>query len=265
MSTKPTQSNEKQIAALEQTVAPRITAVGNHPLFARLATIEDIRCLLEHHVYAVWDFMCLLKALQQVVTCTRVPWVPVGDASVRRLINEICLDEESDELPDGRCFSHLEMYRLAMAEAGADDGPVELFLTQMRQGTALNEALKIANAPMPAAEFVRRTFDAIDSSKAHCVAAYFSVGREEAIPAMFTSIVENVARTQPSLATLRLYLDRHIELDGGKHGPLAMRMLAQLCGDDARKWQEATDSALAALDARMALWDGVLAALPVSA
>ncbi len=78
---------------------------------------------------------------------------------------------------------------------------------------------------------------------------------------MFTSIVANVARAQPGLATLRLYLDRHIELDGDKHGPLAMRMLAQLCGDDERNWQEATESALAALDARVKLWDGVLAAL----
>ncbi len=261
MSTTQPLANGAQIAALERTVAPHIEAVGNHPLFARLASIEDIRCLLEHHVYAVWDFMCLLKSLQQVVTCTRVPWVPVGDGSVRRLINEICLDEESDELPDGRCFSHLEMYRLAMVEAGADDGAIEVFLDQIASGVTVDDAIATANVPTPAATFVRKTFDAIDSGKPHCVAAYFSVGREEAIPAMFTSIVTNVARAQPSLATLLLYLERHIELDGDKHGPLAMRMLAQLCGDDERKWQEATESALAALDARVKLWDGVLAAL----
>jgi len=34
-----------------------------------------------------------------------------------------------------------------------------------------------------------------------------------------------------------------------------------LCGDDAQKWQEAEEAAIASLKARLALWDGVAAAL----
>jgi len=253
--------SDSPLRVLEAAVQPLIERLGEHPLFDRIRTLEDVRCFMEHHVYAVWDFMCLLKSLQTTVTCTTVPWWPVGDAGTRRLINEICLDEESDELGDGRCFSHLELYLEAMKEAGASmPGPLA-FIDSLRSGGNVDDALKLPAIPHAAREFVQHTMAVIESKATHRIAAAFTVGREQAIPVMFTSIVNAVSRDQPSLSILRLYLDRHIELDGDKHGPLGMRMLGQLCGASQQAWQEATESAIAALQARERMWDGILTAI----
>jgi len=212
-------------------------------------------------VYAVWDFMCLLKALQRAVTCTTVPWLPVGDVGTRRLINEICLDEESDELEGGQCYSHLELYLEAMNEAGARTSGPLAFLDSLRSGRCVDDALKLPGIPQAARQFVQYTMAVIESKAIHRIAATFTVGREQAIPVMFTPIVKAVARGRPSLSIFRLYLERHIELDSDKHGPLGMRMLGQLCGESQQAWQEATESAIAALQARERLWDGVLSAI----
>ena len=46
----------------------------------------------------------IYKALQQKLSCVAVPWVPEGDPSLQRLINEIVLGEETGEDGQGRIF-----------------------------------------------------------------------------------------------------------------------------------------------------------------
>ncbi len=116
----PTEVAGRELRALLEAVAPYLDAVERHPLYRELSSLERLRRFQQYHVFAVWDFMCLLKALQQQLTCPTVPWLPVGDPEVRRLINEIVLGEESDELPGGRVLSHFELYLEAMRESGAD-------------------------------------------------------------------------------------------------------------------------------------------------
>jgi pyrroloquinoline quinone (PQQ) biosynthesis protein C len=215
---------------------------------------------MEHHVYAVWDFMSLLKSLQRQLTCVELPWLPSGPTGSRRLINDIVLVEESDELQGG-FISHFELYLRGMAQAGADTTAVEGFLAQLRQRTGVPEALVAAGVPAPSAEFVITTWRFIQQAPVHCQAAAFAFGREDLIPDMFEQVVKVNADQDGQLGTFVDYLARHIEVDGEEHTPMAMQMLADLCQDDDAKWQECAETVNAALAARMRLWDGILAAI----
>ncbi|MBB5031167.1 DUF3050 domain-containing protein [Prosthecobacter vanneervenii] len=233
-------------------------ALLGHSLYARLRTLEDLAQFMECHVFAVWDFMSLLKALQQRLTCVQVPWVPVGDNQVRRLVNEIVLGEESDRTPDGTPSSHYELYLQAMQEAGADTTAVQGLIRQLQQGTSVTEALAASGVPECVAEFVSHTFEVIAGGKPHVIAAAFTYGREDLIPAMFHELVARLEAEFPGrLKILRYYLDRHIQLDGDEHGEMGRAMVELLCEGNPQRESEARQAALDALNARLHLWDGI--------
>jgi hypothetical protein len=228
-----------------------------HPLLARLNTAPAWQTFMAHHVFAVWDFMSLLKRLQQELTCTQLPWLPPSQPAHARFINEIVLAEESDDDGQKSHCSHFSYYCRAMRAAGVDTCAIDAFIAALRCKTPLSEALRL-HAPSPAvAAFVHNTLDVAHNAPAHVVAAVFFYGREDVIPAMFTSLTAHVLSHDASFAPLHDYLRRHIELDGDSHGPLAAQMLAHLCAGDAQREQQACDAALAALDARYALWTGI--------
>ena len=247
------------IEKLRSTVTSVRAEVTKHPVYSRLKTIEHVNAFTETHVFAVWDFMSLLKTLQRELTCVDVPWVPRGSLESRRLINDIVLVEESDELGDGY-ISHFELYVDGMRQAGADTGPVTAFLDLIRAGETVPKALVAARVPETAATFVSTTWNLIDNAPIHCLAAAFAFGREDLIPEMFDQVVR-IDDQRGKLATFRDYLARHIEVDGEVHTPMAMAMLADLCGDDQAKWDECTEAVVSALGARVALWDGIVAQL----
>ena len=204
---------------------------------------------MEHHVYAVWDFMSLLKSLQCLLTCTSSPWKPVGDTQIRRLINSIVLEEESDVDINGNPASHYEMYLEAMRQCGADTKPIEGFVK-----TVSSEKIPFINKGVN--DFLKSTFDIIESNQSHKIAAAFTFGREDLIPDMFTAIVDEY-NSENKLDKFVYYLERHIELDGGEHGPLALQLISDLCGDDQCKWKEVEETAINSLIARKQLWDAV--------
>lgn len=237
--------------------------VETNPVYSRLSTVEDVRVFMEHHVFAVWDFMCLLKALQRATTSIVAVWRPIGDPEVRRIVNEIVLGEESD-LVEGQATSHFELYLAAMRDVGASTESVEQFVQLVTSGTLVSTALVESNAPLGVREFVLTTMDIVNQDRPHAIAAAFTLGREQPIPVMFGQLIRALQlRTGPVVyRRLLAYLDRHVELDGTEHGPAALRLLSALCGEDPALWAEATTTALRALRARGALWDAISMALP---
>jgi hypothetical protein len=247
------------IERIRAEIAPARDMVTSHLIYRGLNSGRDLVTFMEHHVFAVWDFMSLLKSLQRSLTCVDVPWLPAGPAASRRLINDIVLVEESDELGDG-FISHFELYRRGMEEAGADIGPIDAFLALLSAGANVPYALDTAGVPAPSAQFVHTTFDIIASSPVHCRAAAFAFGREDLIPEMFDQVMAAEGDGE-RFRTFRDYLSRHIEVDGEQHTPMAMAMLADLCGDDEVKWSECAVMVNRALIARTRLWDGIMSAL----
>ncbi len=233
------------------------TALRTHGVYGALNTLDDIRSFMELHVFAVWDFMSLLKSLQSTITCVRVPWTPSPHRSAARLINEIVHGEESDIDAYGASKSHFEMYLDAMDEIGADAQPIRRFIAALQDGYSVEQALTTCSIDSAAAHFVRATFSYIDSGKPHVVGAAFTLGREEIIPDMFLEILAQSGARDGRFGQLVYYLERHVELDGDTHGPLALQMLDELCGSDPVRTQEALAAAEAALHARIKLWDGI--------
>ena len=238
---------QKEITSLRE-------ELKSHRLYQQLQTVEDIKIFTQDHVFAVWDFMSLLKTLQRELTCVSVPWVPRKKGKLTQFINEITLAEESDVDLSGESKSHFEMYLDAMRHMGSDTHKIEVFLSKIHQNSSIEEALDFAEVPEAVKNFVKVTFKTLYSNDAHKVAAAFTFGREDLIPDMFIEIIHQT-HEQESFKDFLYYLNRHVELDGDSHGPLSLDMIVELCGDDQQKWSEVLVTAKEALEVRISLWD----------
>ena len=245
------------IENIKKTIEPLRQEIINHKVYAAIKEVEDLKIFMQYHVYAVWDFMSLLKTLQNNLTCTKVPWFPVGSADTRYLINEIVVGEESDLDQNGIRKSHFELYLDAMIQCGADTSKIETFITELQKSGNLQTAFASSETPSEAQAFVDFTFSIIGSQKNYLQSAIFTFGREDLIPGMFLSMVNDIDKNFPeSISIFKYYLERHIEVDGDHHSHLALAMTANLCGDNEDFWQEALAATIASLQQRIRLWDG---------
>jgi len=225
-----------------------------HPIYNELDTVADLRIFMSYHVFAVWDFMSLLTALQRRFTCVDIPWRPRGAHLARRLVNEIKLVEESDGI-DGEYVSHFELYLDAMDDIGADTTTIRTFLDRIEAGVDVPEALRQAEVPEAVASFVGTTWDVVQTAPDHVISAMFALTREDLIPDMFERVVAGAAH-EDSLAKFLTYLHRHITVDAEEHTPMAMALLQSLCTDD-EHWNECEKASGRCLDERLNLWTAV--------
>lgn len=245
------------IETIKTRIEPLRQSILEHPVYSAIENLEDLRIFMQYHVYAVWDFMSLLKSLQNNLTCTTVPWFPVGSAETRFLINEIVVGEESDVDQHGNRISHFELYLKAMQQCGADTRGIDQFISTLQSTGSLSTALASSGTPSAAAAFVNYTFQIIHSNQAHLQSAIFTFGREDLIPGMFMAMVNDIhARFPNNIATFKYYLERHIEVDGDHHSQLALAMTTRLCGNNEAYWAAAETAIVQSLQQRIALWDG---------
>ncbi len=239
-----------RLERLHGRLAPLKNALLEHPLYHELDDLQALHIFMEHHVFAVWDFMSLLKALQRRLCCLDVPWLPAVDPDACRFINEVVLAEESDDDGQGGFLSHFGLYRRSMIRCRANTTTIDRFLDVIRSGVKVNAALEVVDVPECVQRFVRQTFAWIESGDVVAIASAFTFGREDLLPGVFQRIVDELnARSAGDLEDFRYYLHRHIGLDGEEHGPMASRFIESLCGDDEVRWQTVEQSAAAALKA----------------
>ena len=236
-------------------------ALNNHTVYKTIKDHETLRIFMQHHIFSVWDFMSLVKYLQNFIAPAKAPWGIHASRNVRRFINSIVLEEESDiGLPDkdGKTTyaSHFEMYCEAMKEIKANpDHAIEFSVAVQKYG--FEPSIELMFIPEPSKLFVKKTMEFIKTDKAHIVAAAFALGREKIIPDMFRQLLSEMNVQRQDVPAFYYYLDRHIHLDEDFHAPLSIQMLNDLCDGDTIKIREAEDAAKAAILARIKFWDGV--------
>jgi hypothetical protein len=236
-------------------------ALLDHPIYTQVASVADLRRFMEDHVFAVWDFMSLLKRLQQDMTCITVPWFPTDDAKAARLINDIVIGEETDVGPDGSYMSHLALYLRAMRDIGASTRQFEKFRSLVLVGVPVEAALTRIGAPPHVQAFVAHTMRLANTGSTEEVLAAFFYGREDIIPEMFRRLLDTLYGAKHDSDRLRhfiYYIDRHIELDGDSHGPMGRELLENLVANSPDGGERALRAACNSIKARIRLWNGAL-------
>lgn len=249
---------DDRLSQIQSRLAPLRDALLDHPIYGQINNIENLRVFMQHHIFAVWDFMSLLKALQQRLCSSNTPWLPSNNRIAVRFVNEIVLGEESDEDGQGEYASHFDLYYRAMERSGASMQTIDQFIATLRLHGSVDDAMMQCEVPRCVQKFVHHTFEVIASNNLLAIASAFTFGREDLLPDVFQRVVDelNVAEGG-SLDDFNFYLSRHIELDGDHHGPMAARMIGTLCGDDDFKWRTTEEAAIRSLEARKAFWDGI--------
>ncbi len=245
-----------QLQYIEREIADLKNQLQHHKLYGYLDTVDDVKLFMQYHVFAVWDFMSLLKSLQGHLTHVNAPWVPVENPKLARFINEIVLAEESDVNELGEPKSHFEMYLDAMIQIEADVTKINHFTKFIKRGTSVEFALQTAKTPKGVAEFVEYSMSLIQTNQPHMVAAAFTFGRENILPNIFIEILRKSGK-EKEYSKFRYYLERHIELDGNDHGPISLDMISNLCKKDVTKWMDVSKIARKSLQKRIALWDEI--------
>ncbi len=231
-------------------------SLESHRVFDEINDMHALRCFMQVHIYAVWDFMSLAKRLQRDLTCVELPWMPPVDPVAARLINDIILAEESDVDAEGHPASHLDLYLKAMRDIGADTAEFDCFLNALRAGQSLDAAFETAGTPTFVRTFVSHTLATCQHGTTLETMASFFYGRENVIPDMFQGLLNRWGLSAEQAPGFVYYLQRHIELDGDSHGPAASRMIDVQLAKHSTALQEAREAARGALTARQALWDG---------
>tara|TARA_B100001248_G_C27375320_1_gene453949 strand:- start:646 stop:1401 length:756 start_codon:yes stop_codon:yes gene_type:complete len=245
-------------------LTPLKEKLANHRIFERINSIEELKVFMEHHIFAVWDFMSLLKKLQKDLVPSGSPWVPNPNGNLVRFINEIVMEEESDQAYNNGAeisyTSHYQIYLDAMTEVGASTETILRFV-EMVKSEGINSAMQKINLPEPSRLFMSHTFNLINEGKSHEIAASFAIGRESIVPLMFKRILDQSKLEDDQVPVFRYYLVRHAELDGDHHGPMAHKLLENMSEGDPEIQQEIIEQAIKSIEQRIFFWDGVLDAL----
>ena len=242
-------SNKKKLDDLKNKIIA-------HPLFANKLEPKHICKFMESHIFAVWGFMSILKSLQKMITPNNLPWMPNKNTKngLVNFVNEIILCEESDYIDGIGFISHFEIYLLAMRNMGAKTEQLDKLASIFTDKGYNEKYLDNIDATDEVKSFLKHDLEISMSGTLPEIVGAFTLGREKVIPNMFGYILPAIKETSTS-KYLVTYLERHIDIDGDRHGPLSMKLLNTSCGKKDLSLAYAT--AIKSLELRLSVWDRV--------
>ena len=258
-----------RLAAIETRIAPLRKRLRQHRIYESLKSLDDVRRFMEVHVFALWDFMHLVKCLHRAPSTAEATCPPKKrfkkSAGVQSLVDEMVQNYANDLNERGERMATFRMYLDAMEQLGAETKCVASFLGDCGDcgdlragdlGPVVGPSLLSCRAPRGAADFTAYTCQVIDSSKDHKVAASLVFGRQSLIvDALLRALGEVERREGTRVDKFRFLLSKYKSLYANNWPALSYQVLVELCGYSDEKWKEAEEAAVGALKARIALWD----------
>ena len=230
--------------------------ITTHPLFANKLEPKHMCKFMESHIFAVWGFMSILKSLQKIITPSNLPWIPNKNTKngLVNFVNEIILSEESDYIEGIGFISHFEIYLLAMKNMGAKTDQLDKLTSRIMDNGYNKKFIDDVDASAEVKSFLKYDLEVSMNGTLPEIIGAFTLGREKVIPNMFSYILPAIEETSAS-KYLITYLERHIDIDGDRHGPLSMKLLNASC--DKEQLSPAYASAIKSLELRLLVWDRI--------
>ncbi len=231
--------------------------IYNHKLFCTRLNIQQVRYFMESHIFSVWGFMSILKSIQFNLSTTTLPWTPTDNTrnGLTNFINEIVLSEESDYIEGIGYTSHFEIYLDAMKEINADTSQILLLLKNIKDDGYIYEHVNRLNILDEVKAFIKFDMETSISGNLPKLVGSFTLGREKVIPNMFEHIILSV-NDVASTSKFITYLNRHIEVDGDRHGPLSSELLEKICSSD-QDMLLSYQFGIKSLKLRLKIWDKI--------
>tara|TARA_Y100001958_G_C21182843_1_gene512421 strand:+ start:52 stop:822 length:771 start_codon:yes stop_codon:yes gene_type:complete len=243
------ESNKKKLKALRHKIT-------THPLFESKLEPKQICEFMESHIFAVWGFMSLLKSLQRKITPNNLPWIPNENTKngLINFVNEIILCEESDYIHGIGFISHFEIYLTAMKSMGAQSDQLDILISKITEKGYDEKFIDDINTSTEVKNFLKNDLEVSMKGTLPEIVGAFTLGREKVIPNMFRYILPAIKKSSTS-KYLITYLERHIDIDEDRHGPLSMKLLDVSCNKE--QLNLAYNAAIKSLELRLLVWDRV--------
>lgn len=253
------ENTTERVAYILNEIEDLKSELAAHCLYTKLQHMEDIHIFMEHHVFAVWDFMSLAKALQLHLDATQVIEKQTDNSKILGFVNGILTGGETDPNKKEIVLSHLEMYLELMDEIGANTTNIKKLIASSAAGLDIHEAMQIAQLTDEQQRILNFTQTIIATNEIHKIAVAATLVPEGMISNRFLKILkETEERDNLLVPKFKNYLNRYKAIDGNDYGLLSLEMVTHFCDSDGKKWVDILDIAMKTLSHRIYLWDAIV-------
>lgn len=218
--------------AVTAALVPLRDQILSHALYDLIGRPQGLTVFAEHQGFDVWDDYLLQEAT-----------LGAGSRPARPSLAE-----------------RLARCRQAMAACGAETATLDRLERLLAAGTSWPAALDAACVPSAAATLLSRTWALCQDRSPLALAATLLFGRERLQPDLARRLTGSLDAVGRSAAATLLTVRRPTVAPAMPNDGLA-RALADQCGQDPEAWQQVYLAACGALQARLAFWDGITAAI----